>query len=85
MSRAAETLSRIRDRIAIGELPNRHADRLFIGCGDGCVCDGCGQIIDERSLEYQFEAALAAGSRQLRFHDGCFELWEMQTDEYSIR
>jgi hypothetical protein len=85
MDSSTETLSRIRNRIAIGELPNKHVNRLIIGPGEGRACDGCGEIISDGTLEIQFEALRAEAGRRLRFHDKCFELWEQETAAVSAR
>jgi hypothetical protein len=75
----------IRNRIALGELPNKEAERLYIGPGDGATCDGCGESIGENSLEYQFDVRLEKWSRRLRFHHECFQLWEKEAGQASER
>jgi hypothetical protein len=85
MSQVTSFLHRIRDRIALGELPGKYADRLCIGPGTGNTCDGCGDAICTGSLEYRFAAPSADAGRALRFHNDCFQLWETETEQASAR
>jgi hypothetical protein len=56
-----------------GTLPTHGARRRWVGPGRGEHCNGCGDIIGPREIEFEvdFRNALL-----LRFHAECFKTWE---------
>jgi hypothetical protein len=49
---------------------------LNIGKGTGAACDYCHKPISAEQIEYQVEAFVLSGLRDLRFHRVCHHLWE---------
>ena len=50
--------------------------RMGVGSGNGDYCAYCHKQINADAVEYEVDAYVAAGLRNLHFHRICFHLWE---------
>jgi len=66
----------IRQRYLSGELPPYSPGKAFGGMGAGRVCDCCGDVIDQRDIEYEIELP---DGRQVLSHIGCWLEWAALT------
>ena len=68
----------IRQRIQDGRLPRTPLIELGHGRGVGQACDACGSIIEKKQ---RMTVRMSADDwRTLRFHDECFQIWDMERD-----
>jgi hypothetical protein len=63
----------VEDKIRSGvlPLPPGPPQKYFAGKGTGQFCDLCEQAITAEDLEYELDT----GSRTLRFHEECLDVW----------
>ena len=63
----------VEDKIRSGvlPLPPGPPQKYFAGKGTGQLCDLCEQAITAEDLEYELDT----GSRRLRFHEECLDVW----------
>ena len=67
---------KIRKKLAEGRLPRESPTRLWVGNGNGNVCDACGQPIAPADLEY--EPDFVDRRRTVRLHQACLDLWHQE-------
>jgi hypothetical protein len=58
-------------KLVAHDLPRDEPVKTWSGCGQGNLCDACGESIREAQFEYQ----IALGPRLFRLHLGCHALW----------
>ncbi|HZS33422.1 MAG TPA: hypothetical protein VFC42_08595 [Methylomirabilota bacterium] len=66
-----DLLTRIRARVAAGQLPATDCTVTWYGGGSGCTCGACDQVID--SSEIGITCDYDGGS--VHFHDRCYAAW----------
>ena len=68
-------VNRARAKLAAGRLPlpSSSPGKLWVGRGNGRLCDVCDQSITD--TETEFETDLLSG-QTIRFHGPCFEAWK---------
>ncbi len=64
----------IRKRIDERTLPREDPVKVFAGYGRGARCSVCDDVIGPAQVEADF----VSDGRELRFHSGCFGLWEAE-------
>ena len=79
MSRLAET---IRHKLATGVLPARGPVEVRLGHGQGKPCSACEGRILHSQPEYEVEDRTGF---TVRFHLGCFGLWEAERGRRGLR
>ena len=69
----ADLATLVADKIRSGvlPLPPGPPQKYFAGKGTGQLCDLCEQAITSEDLEYELDT----GSRTLRFHEKCLDMW----------
>ena len=65
---------RILQRIEDGRLPVMLPRHIAAGYGAGNVCAACDQPVTATQVEYEVQA----GDPLLRFHLGCYVLWQIE-------
>jgi len=70
---ASDMATLIADKIRSGALPlpPEPPEKYFAGKGTGQPCAICEQAITAEQLEYELDL----GSRTLRFHEQCLDMW----------
>jgi hypothetical protein len=63
------------DKVKRGELLTAATFRLWAGHSLGALCDGCGEEIERKQIEFEIELPTSA----LRFHRDCYLAWVQAT------
>jgi hypothetical protein len=71
MNKGPGLADRILRKLVAHDLPRDELVKTWSGCGQGNLCDACGEPIQEAQFEYQ----IALGNRLFRLHLGCHALW----------
>jgi hypothetical protein len=70
-----EQRQRVLDAIDSGHLRLDPPKKMYAGYGDGRECAGCGEVIDNKQVEWE---ATYEDGRAYRLHLGCAGLWEAE-------
>lgn len=68
-------LSKIRQRLTGGDLPNEYCEQTWAGPGSGHACSACQLPIEKTDVEIECE--LPSGGL-IHFHRQCFVIWDME-------
>lgn len=71
---------RAREAMKTGKLPNQRPERLWGGFGSGAPCAVCGEVVDEKDVEFElrFTADQGAAATHCHVHAKCFTAWELE-------
>jgi len=70
-----EILSKVRDKLTVGELPRTKYPMTWVGAGMGHFCAACDTPV--RTTDVEIECA-PPSDPAVRFHSECFRTWEKE-------
>jgi hypothetical protein len=75
MDMSVRTGSETSEKADSARLQLRTALRTWAGHGTGAICNGCGEVIQAREIEYEVEMPSGSAVLALSFHLACYRSW----------